>query len=75
MAYSYLVVYGSRLVEGFLLDYLLECLAFFDSSSFVTVDSAGSIKDSDYLLCEVSQICFACLSDRLRISTVPFFCP
>lgn len=51
------------------MDYLLECLAFFDSSSFVTVDSAGSIKDSDYLLCEVSQTCFACLSDRLRIST------
>lgn len=39
------------------MDYLLECLAFFDSSSFVTVDSAGSIKDSDYLLCEVSQTC------------------
>lgn len=57
------------------MDYLLERLAFFDSSSFVTVDSAGSIKDSDYLLCEVSQTCFACLSDRLRISTVPFFCP
>lgn len=57
------------------MDYLLECLAFFDSSSFVTVDSAGSIKDSDYLLCEVSQTCFACLCDRLRISTVPFFCP